>query len=218
MSEKDLHDTLMMDLGKISYEDASIMFCIHIACQNLPILNTFGVVYLLNSESKNWDIIASTSEVATRIANPEFIVPVSIRYLFEQQQLLKANIFSKLNDNYKNLDEQKYIGSCEFYLHDIIKNKEITSKTHDNGCIIKVKVDIPKASNSIIEIEAEISCEANRILMVISKPKDLIQQNAEWIAIYKTEVIDGCKLPVKFGVISIPPSIIEKAFLFEIFE
>ena len=222
----DIHNAVKMALGKIFYEEPSSQIEIHISCTDLPdtdILSKtdpFVVFYLKNSVTQNWEIVGST-EVILNTLNPKFVKSITTKYLFEEKQFAKIDVFDQDNDNLKQLDKQEYIGSAEFTIGDLIKTKEKGIELAIQGKFKKGKAHLyaeqSNTSNTSMSIEVSIESNSAQTMLIVSKQKDFIQLNAEWIPIYKTEVIvpSQCK---NFHTISVPFTDDSKPLLFEVFE
>ena len=222
----DIHNAVKMALGKIFYEEPSSQIEIHFSCTDLPdtdILSKtdpFIVFYIHNSQTKNWEIVGFT-EVISNTLNPKFVKSITTKYLFEEKQLAKIDIYDQDNKNYKQLDKQEYLGSAEFTISDLVKAKQ-------SGITLEIKGKFKKGnahlfaeqsttSNTNLSIEVNIESSSAQSMVIVSKQKDFIQLNAEWIPIYKTEVIAPLKCN-HFNTISVPFIDDSRPLLFEIFE
>jgi len=220
--EDDATDAAKLALQKESYEEPSSQFHMHIACKNLPDTDTFSktdpfaVVYLQNKLTNAWEI-AGYTEVITNTLNPVFVTAINTKYMFEEKQFAKIEIYDQDNDDYRNLTKQEYLGYAEFYIHDLIRSKEINlnlTGKHKKGTIC-LYAEMNNKDKEAVILETEIACDVSLLMLVISKPKEA---SAEWVPVYKTEVVKGNNFPVQFDKISLPSSIQEKPFLFELFE
>jgi C2 domain len=222
----DIHNAVKMALGKIFYEEPSSQIEIHFSCADLPdtdILSKtdpFIVFYLKNSQTNNWEIVGYT-EVISNTLNPKFVKSITTKYLFEEKQFAKIDIYDQDNENYKQLDKQEYIGSAEFTIGDLVKEKQSGITLEIKGKFKKGKVHLfaeqSTISNTNLSIEVTIESTSTQSMVIISKQKDCIQLNAEWIPIYKTEVIVPSKCN-HFNTISVPFIDDTRPLLFEIFE
>ena len=221
--DDDLSGAVKLALQKESYDEPSSQLHLHIACKNLPDTDTFSktdpfaVVYLQNNIANAWEIVGYT-EVITNTLNPVFVTSICMKYLFEEKQFVKIEVYDQDNNDYKNLSKQEYLGYTEFYIHELIRSKELNlnlAGKHKKGNI-SLYADMSNNDKESVVLDTEIvACNVSQLMIIISKSKE---GSAEWVPVYKTEVIKGNHLPVRFDKITLPSSVQEKPYLFAVFE
>lgn len=88
-----------------------------ISCRNLRDTDYFSksdpmcVVYLKNALTERWDFYKRT-EVIDNNLNPDFVTKIEIEYHFEQQQMLKFELYDVDTKNLSNLEEHDFLGFC----------------------------------------------------------------------------------------------------------
>jgi hypothetical protein len=161
------------------------------------------------------------TEVISDTLNPKFIKVVTAKYLFEEKQLLKIEIYDQDNPNYKDLANQQFIGSAEFFIHDIVRHKFSGLHVPIEGKFkqgeVQLYAEISSNSNATITIESEFQTALSALFIVISKQKDLSNPNSDYVPIFKSEVMQT-KISPKLKTIKIPLISDSALYLFEIFE
>ena len=91
-----------MAMGKISYLDPNTNIELHFSCKDLPnigiidsTIDTFIVMYLNSNRAKEeWEKVGET-EVIHNNLNPKFTTSINCKYLFEEKQFAKVEIYNQ---------------------------------------------------------------------------------------------------------------------------
>jgi C2 domain len=160
---------------------------LHMACTALPKADrlsktdAFVVVSIQNHTTHKWELLGKT-ETIINCMEPTFVTPISLKFFFEEKQLVKFDIYDQDNENTDDLSKQELLGSVETSMSVIFTSKsnqfDLKGK-HKTG---KIKVVCEVLASSRTTITLDMTLHEIGVFLLISK------KGFPWIPIFKSQV------------------------------